>query len=277
MQLVTFDINRKGNPIIQLPVFIQWYAQQPLILYQIETVPVPIIDPNTQAQSYTYLQMNKPYIALNSKTYISIRQQELRACKRIGYEFYSKELFMVKHKSKYSCKSAIHFNLNSEMIKENYMLKVYYNKRDITPTVLDGGNEIILANWPNDKHIICNINNDIPIKIPRPPYVLVNRSVWCNCGIEVENHFLLESLAVCQDTNSKFVIYLTVNTAFVNYLDKFPNLTKSLKFLIIKNKTTFEQILPISLNISQFDPTLLTESSDLKEFIHSYTTNKRNF
>ena len=30
------------------------------------------------------------------------------------------------------------------------------------PTVLYSGNEIILANWPNDKHIICNINSDIP-------------------------------------------------------------------------------------------------------------------
>ena len=34
-------------------------------------------------------------------------------------------------------------------------------------------------------------------------YVLVNKSVLCNCGIEVENHFLLNSLAACQDTNSK--------------------------------------------------------------------------
>ena len=174
---------------------------------------------------------------------------------------------MVKHKSKYSCKSAIYFNLNSETIKENCKFKFYYNKTDINPTILDGGNEIILANWPNNKHIICNINNDSPIKIPSHPYVLVNRSVLCNCGIEVENHFLLESLAVCQDTNSKMVMCFTVNTAFINYLDKFPNLTGSLEFPIIKNKT-FEQILPISINISKFDPTLLTASNDLKEFIH---------
>ena len=95
------------------------------------------------------------------------------------------------------------------------------------PTVLYGGNEIILANWPNDMHIMCNINNDIPIKIPNHPYVLVNRSIMCNCGIEVENHFLLKSLAACQDTNSKLTVYFTVNTAFVNYLHKFPNLTVS--------------------------------------------------
>ena len=134
---------------------------------------------------------------------------------------------MVKHKSNYSCESVIYFNLNSETIKENCKFKFYCNKTDITPTVLDGGNKIILANWPNDKHIICNINNDIPIKIHSHPHVLVNRSILCNCGIEAENHFLLKSLAACQHRNSKLVMYFTVNTAFVNYLDKFPTLPVS--------------------------------------------------
>ena len=69
-------------------------------------------------------------------------------------------------------------------------------------------------------------------------------------------------------------MYFTVNTAFINYLDEFPNLTESLEFPIIKNKTTFEQILSISLNAPKFVPTLLTASSDLKEFIKSYTNNK---
>ena len=150
-----------------------------------------------------HLQVNKQYITLNSETYISIRQQELRTCKRIGYKYYCKELFVVKHKSRYSCEGAIYFNLDAENIKENCKLKFYYSKTDITPTVLDGGYDIILAYWPNDKYIICNINNDIPVKIPSHPYVLVNRSVLCNCGIESENHFLLESLAACQNTNSK--------------------------------------------------------------------------
>ena len=277
MQLATFGIGKDKNLVTQFPVFFQPYTQQPLTLYQLETVPVPIIDQNMHAHSYTHLQVNKPYIALNSETYISIRQQDLRTCKRIGYEFYCEELFIVKHKSRYSSESAIYFNLDVETIKENCKFKFYYNRTDITPKVLDGGNEIILANWPNDKHIICNINNDIPVKIPSHPYVLVNRSVLCNCGIEVENHFLLESLAACQNTNSKLTMYFTVKTVFVNYLDKFPNLTESLEFLIIKNKTTFEQTLPISLNISKFDSTLLTASSDLKEFINSYTNHKEIF
>ena len=83
----------------------------------------------------------------------------------------------------------------------------------------------------------------------------------------MENHFLLKSLAACQDTNSKLTMYFTVNTAFVNYLDIFPNLTEFLEFPVIRNKTTYEKTLHISLNISKFDPTLLTALSDLKYFL----------
>ena len=154
------------------------------------------------------LKPRKPYISFNSETYIAIRQQELRTCKRISYEFYFKELFVVKHKTSYSCESTIYFNLDTDIIKEYCDFKFYYNKTDIIPTVLDGGDEIILMNWPNNKHIICNTNNDIPVKIPSHPYVLVNRNVLCNCSIETDNHYLLESLAACDNKISKLTMYL---------------------------------------------------------------------
>ena len=63
-------------------------------------------------------------------------------------------------------------------------------------------------------------------------------------------------------------MYFTVHTAFVNYLDQTDNLTESLEFPILKNKTTFKQTLPISLNISKFDSELLTAPRNLKDFIH---------
>ena len=224
-----------------------------------------------------HLQVKKPYIALNSETYISLRQQGLRTCKGIGHEFYCEELFVVKHKTSYSCESAIYFNLDTDIIKENCNVRFYYKKTDIIPTVLDGGNEIILANWPNDKHIICTINNDIPVKIPSHPYVLVNRSVLCNCSIEVDNHYLLESLAACNDKNSKLTMYFMINTAFANYLDRFPNFTESLQFQLIKNRTTYKQTLPINLNISGFDKTLLHAPTNLKDFINNYSKKKQIF
>ena len=124
---------------------------------------------------------------------------------------------------------------------------------------------------------ICNINNDILVTIPSHLYVLVNRKVLCNCSIEAENHFLLESFAACQDANSKLVIYITVNTAFINYLDQFPNLTESLDHPIIKNKTTFKQAMPISLNVTKFYSKLLTAPQNLKNFVQQYNCRKDFF
>ena len=85
MKLVTFGIDNKRNPIVQFPVFVQPYTQSRLVMYQIETVLVPILDQNKQAQSYTQLKIEKLYIALNTEMYITLRTQELNMCKKIGY------------------------------------------------------------------------------------------------------------------------------------------------------------------------------------------------
>ena len=143
-------------------------------MYQIETVPVPILDENEQVHSYTELKIEKLYIALNEETYITLHLQELKMCKRIGYKYYCKELFIIKSKMRYSCASAIYFNLESDVIKANCEFWYYYNKTDIKPTILDGGFQIILANWPNYRKIMCLHNNNIPINIPGHPYVLMN-------------------------------------------------------------------------------------------------------
>ena len=182
----------------------------------------------------------------------------------------------MKHKSIHSCKSAIYFDLDQNIIKQNCDFIFYHNKTDILPTVLNGANEIILANWPNDKHIICTINNDIPIKIPSHPYVLVNRSMLCNCGIEAENNFLLESSAACHDANTNLVMYFMVNTAFTNYIDQF-NFTKELKFPILINNTTSGYTLPIFFNNSKFDDSLLTTLQILKDYIAQYKQEQEIF
>ena len=107
---------------------------------------------NKKADSYTWIRRDEPYIALHFDTYISIHSKELRTCKRIGYEYYCEELFVVKSKSKYSCASALYFKLDKQMIKENCIFDYYYyNKTDVKPSILDGGHEIVLATWPRFK------------------------------------------------------------------------------------------------------------------------------
>ena len=94
-------------------------------MYQIETVLVPILDENKQAHSCTKLKIEKPYIVLNEEMYITLHCQELKMCKRIGYEYYCKELFVIKSKTRYSCTSATYFNLESDVIRANCEFQYY--------------------------------------------------------------------------------------------------------------------------------------------------------
>ena len=264
MKLVTFGIDNQRNLIVQFPVLVHPFMQNRLIMYQIETVPVPLLDENYEAQSYTQLKIDKPYIALNTETYIMLHTQELSTCKKIGYEYYCKDLFAVKNKTQYSCTSAIYFNLGSEIMKENCEFEFYFNKTDVKPTVLDGGYQTILANWPSYKKIMCSYNNNIPISIPSHPYVLMNRSILCNCDVEAESNLLLESLAACENSETKtdLEMYFTVNLAFIDYFDK---TIEELNIPILRNWTTQEQILPLSIEMFEISPNLLNTPNTLKD------------
>ena len=140
------------------------------------------------------------------------------------------------------------------------------------PTVLDLGHKIVLANWPNDKHVICNDNNNILIKIPSHPYVLINRTVLCYCGIEAEDNFLLESIAASSDNQSDLTMYFIVNTAFMHYFD---SLTNGLETYISQNWTMQEQVLPISLQTFDFVSKLLQTPKTLKDFVYQYQQNRQ--
>ena len=57
MKLVMFGIDSQKNLIIQFLIFVQPYTETKLTLYQIETVPIPILVANDKPQSYTQLQV----------------------------------------------------------------------------------------------------------------------------------------------------------------------------------------------------------------------------
>ena len=217
---------------------------------------MPILDANEKAQSYTQLKVEKPYIAVNKETCISLSPQELNTCKRIGYEHFCEELFVVKSKHKHSCASAVYFNLEEE-IKQNCEFRFYFNKTDILPSILDGGHQIVLVNWPNYKRIICTHNNNISVNIPSHPYVLLDRNILCNCDIEGESNFLLESLAACgEHENEKpdLEMYFTVNLAFTNYLDQ---LDETIDVPIERNWMHQMHVLTISIEAFHMGQSLL--------------------
>ena len=168
------------------------------------------------------------------------------------------------------------FNWIGRQIKENCIFDYYYNKTDVKPSILDGGYEIVLANWPSFKRIVCSTHNNIPIEIPSHPYVLLNRMVLCNCIIEAESNFLLESIAACDPERDDvdLEMYFVANTAFLNYFDE---LISTLDIPFFHNVTRQEHILPISLESNDFDEELLSAPKTLRELVERYKQKKISF
>ena len=141
--------------------------------------------------------------------------------------------------------------------------------------MLDGGDAIILFTWLNKKSLKCTINNDMAIKLPDYLYVLVNRVIVCNCELEAEERFLLDSFAACSYEPDSFKMYLTINLAFINYFD---NWTDSNLPSINIDITEQEQTLPLTLQDLNLKHSVLMERPILlRDFIIKLKNNQKCF
>ena len=132
----------------------------------------------------------------------------------------------------------------------------YYYNTTVTPSVLDGGTHILLANMLSPKRLVCSEDLHMAHPVPSYPYVLVNRSLLCNCNLESSLTYLLESVGFCSP-KPKFIMYFTINSAFNHFMSLFglsENETVSTE--LIDHDHTFD----IFLNNS-FPPILLDNSS----------------
>ena len=217
MKMVIFGVNDGEELVVAFPVFVQDHTRESMTLYELETVKVPITDTNLAANSYTEVETSKLYIASNNDYYIQLHIPELCMCKQIWHSYYCEELLLVKHKSKHSCESAIYYNLSKEVINEYCSFKYFYNTT-VMPSVLDGGPQILLANILTPKRLICTYASDMACLVPSHDYVLVNRSILCNCHMESGLTYLLKSIAFCETASSDYTMSFALNLAFLHMI-----------------------------------------------------------
>ena len=92
MKMVTCAVGQQAySLIVTFPAFIKNYKQPPLSLYEVETVPVPILDKNVKANSYSQVRIDKRYIAAGTDYYIQLRISELLMCKSIRHIYYCED------------------------------------------------------------------------------------------------------------------------------------------------------------------------------------------
>ena len=219
MKLVTFAVDRVAHSlIVSFPVFIKDYSRASLAMFEIESIPIPIPDKNKKANSNSQIRIHNPYIAVGEDYYIQLHMTELIMCKSIRYTFYWEELFVVKHKNKHSCASSIFYDLSPKIITRKCHFDYYFNKT-VSPVILEGGNELLLANFHGPRSLQCNSQNG---GLPQPAttihtYTVVPRDFPFDCQLDLEH--ASGNLSSCPHGNK--TKYLTmefvVNMDFISY------------------------------------------------------------
>ena len=86
------------------------------------------------------------------------------------------------------------------------------------PSVLGGGPQILLANMLTPKRLICTNASDMACPVPSHDYVLVKRSMLCNCDMESGLTYLLNSIAFCDSASTDYTMSFTLNLAFLHMI-----------------------------------------------------------
>ena len=270
MKMVTFSVDQQAHSLIlTFPAFIKNYKQPPLSLYEVETVPVPVIDKNVKADSYSQVRIEKSYIAAGTDYYIQLRISELLMCKSIRHIYYCEELFVIKHKSRHSCVSAIFYNLGPATVTKNCRFDYYYNIT-VPPVILDGGRDVLLANFHGPRSLKCSsVNGGLAKPAPENTYAVVNREFLCDCQLDLEHASVLRQLSLCsKSSTSKMHKKFTINLAFWEMFKKrSPNSASNIQPQYAEEVQTFSVDL-YDLQIGKLD-----QPVDLERLMETMGTN----
>ena len=270
MKMVTFSVDQQAHSLIlTFPAFIKNYKQPPLSLYEVETVPVPIIDKNVKANSYSQVRIEKSYIAAGTDYYTQLRIPELLMCKSVRDIYYCEELFVIKHKSRHSCVSAIFYNLGPATVIKNCKFDYYYNIT-VPPVILDGGRDVLLANFHGPRSLKCSsVNGGLAKPAPENTYAVVNREFLCDCQLDMEHASVLRQLSSCsKSSSSKMHMKFTINLAFWEMFKKrSPNSTSNIQPQYAEEVQTF------SVDLYDIQIGKLDQPIDLERFMETMDTN----
>ena len=110
--------------------------------------------------------------------------------------------------------SAIFYNLGPATITKNCKFDYYYNTT-VPPVILDGGRDVLLANFHGPRSLKCSsVNGGLAKPAPENTYAVVNREFLCDCQLDLEHASVLRQLSSCsKSSTSKIHMKFTINLA----------------------------------------------------------------
>ena len=268
MPLATFSLDNNFNIVVTFPIFIVLFNHAPLSLFKIETVPVPIADLDPKAQSYSEIRVQKPYFPTSESSYIQLRDPELFRCKVVQDEYYCEETFMVKHSHHHTCESALYYNRSADLIVSKCPFSFYHN-HTVTPSMLDGGDYLVLANVPVKHSPTCDPKKFT--SLPKGTYSLTNHDILCSCTLQAKLAYLPSDLAASNDTPTMVHFEERPNIAFDTiFNDLFKEMNPPSPHREAQKPNSEQADFPLNLTL----PYNTSESIDsLKQLYSAFTQN----
>ena len=164
--------------------------------------------------------------------------------------------------------SAIFYNLGPVTITKNCKFDYYYNTT-VPPVILDGGRDVLLANFHGPRSLKCSsVNGGLAKPAPENTYAVVNGEFLCDCQLDLEHASVLRQLSSCsKSSTSKMHMKFTINLAFWEMFKKrSPNSASNIQPQYAEEVQTF--------SVDLYDPQIgkLDQPVDLEKFMETMGT-----
>ena len=151
----------------------------------------------------------------------------------------------MKHKSAHGCSSMIFYDMGAKRVTEACEFKYMYNAT-VAPTILDGGKELLLANFHGPRSLKCDTKDGGLAKpTPEHTHAVVNREFLCDCQLDLEYASILKKISACgEKTHYDLTLRFMVNLAFWQMLKQYK---LKLAKIVMPNRNRIEQTFPVKL------------------------------
>ena len=214
--------NTIDDLILQLPILIKLKVQVPMLLFSIETVPVPL-DAKTYIEDkreYTQIIPETEYIALTDNSYVPLTQAQISLCVKIGYTYYCEYAHLLKKRTEHTCMSAIYYNQESK-IKANQCKTIVTFDNILESKILDASDILILSNLQKPWTIACKDVSRV-FEIEYSTYCILNRLELCECSLTAGNYLLSQTDTNCGDMpearDGYFTTYYALNKIILDII-----------------------------------------------------------
>ena len=167
-------------------------------------------------------------MAINQENYIPLDKQQLQLCNKTGATYYCENSYVLQHRSKHTCESAIYYRTDPKTIMK-HCRAMFTSWQNFPPKVLDAGETMILFNLPRPWILVCG-KHKRPRKIQIGTYKILNRTELCECSLTAGTFSLDETLVQCtleihSQTDGVFKMSYAINKIIFDYLQVNNNVT----------------------------------------------------